>query len=260
MEPPTPAPGRPRCCVWSPTSRHRASTSSRPPTPTPDSPSRTCARPTASSSPRQAVLGRLQALWSESIRPDDREAQQRALELYREAVGLADSYGVSTVRPSAQVAADRAYQSGQFLLAKRILDDLLASNPAAADRALLRRYYATMRNLGVALAGGASADARDEGVGLLVAAYLIDERYRLEQGEATRDLVALLGPDRAHWQAPAASPLLAPSDRPVSSRPRAPPTGSTAFCAVPARSTSIRSASGERAETAGQADTIRAQE
>src|SRR5262249_26833425 len=163
---------------------------------------------------RQAVLGRLQALWSESIRPDDREAQQRALDLYREAVGLADQYGVATARPSAQVAADRAYQSGQFLLAKRIFDDLLASNPAAADRALLRRYYATMRNLGVALAGGASADARDEGVGLLVAAYLIDERYRLEQGEATRDLIALLGPDRAHWPAPAASPILSPSDRP----------------------------------------------
>jgi hypothetical protein len=72
-----------------------------------------------------------------------------------------------------------------------------------------------MRNLGVGLTGGASAGARDEGLALLVAAHLIDERYRLDQGEATRDLVAALGPDRAHWPAPAATPLLNPADRPA---------------------------------------------
>jgi hypothetical protein len=164
---------------------------------------------------RQTVVGRVQALWSESIRPDDRDAQQRAVDVYREAVALADRYDVPTARPSLQVVADRAYQSGQFLLARRALDELFESSPTAADRSLLRRYYAALRNLGVALARASSPSARDEGLALLVAAHLVDERYRLEQGEATRDLVSALGPDRAHWPAPAASPLLSPTARPA---------------------------------------------
>jgi len=164
---------------------------------------------------QKAVAGRLQALWAESIRPDDRDAQEHAVDVYREAVALADRYAVPAAgRPGLQVVADRAYQGGQFLLAKHAVDQLLETNPASADRPLLRRYYASLRNLGLALSGAASATAKDEGLALLVAADMIDQKYRLEQGEATRDLVTALGPDRAHWPAPAPSPLLAPSDRP----------------------------------------------
>jgi hypothetical protein len=69
-----------------------------------------------------------------------------------------------------------------------------------ADLNDLVRYYADLRNLGLALSSQARANARYEGYLVLATANAIDRRFGLGQGEADSDLIRLLG--TAAWPHP----------------------------------------------------------
>jgi len=155
----------------------------------------------------KAVADGLEALFGERFAPEDVAAQQQVVDRYQSLKRLAEEYAVLT--PSARQIADRAYQVGQFLLAKLAFEEALErSEVTTTDQAQVLFYYSTLYNLGVWWAGTASGDARSEGLRLLAAANQIDRRYHIGNGLAWGKLRELLGPDERQWPAPTETPLL----------------------------------------------------
>ncbi len=156
---------------------------------------------------QKAVADGLEALFAERFAPDDLVAQHQSVARYQGLQRLAQAYNVPF--PSARQVAGRAYQVGQFLLAKRAFEEALEHGEVTtSDQAQVQFYYSTLYNLGAWWAETTSGATRSEGLGLLAAANLIDRRYRVGNGLAWAKLRELLGPDESRWPAPAATPLL----------------------------------------------------
>lgn len=155
----------------------------------------------------KAVADGLEALFAQRFAPDDLAAQRQSVDRYQGLQRLAQAYDVPF--PSARQVAGRAYDVGQFLLAKQAFEEALERGEITmADQAQVQFYYSTLYNLGVWWAETASGATRSEGLRLLAAANQIDRQYRIGNGLAWARLRELVGPDERGWPAPAASPLL----------------------------------------------------
>lgn len=155
----------------------------------------------------KAIADGLEALFGERFAPEDVAAQHAAVERYQSLSRLAQEHAVPI--PSARQVADRAYQVGQFLLAKVAFEEALERGEVTAtDQGQVQFYYSTLYNLGTWWAKAAHGATRAEGLGLLAAANAIDRRYQIGNGLAWAKLRELLGPDERQWPRPAASPLL----------------------------------------------------
>lgn len=155
----------------------------------------------------KAVADGLEALFAERFAPDDVAAQRQSVDRYQGLKRLAQAYGVPF--PSARQVAGRAYDVGQFLLAKLAFEEALERGEVTtSDQGQVQFYYSTLYNLGAWWAETASGATQTEGFRLLAAANQIDRHYRIGNGLAWARLRELVGPDEGRWPAPAATPLL----------------------------------------------------
>ncbi len=155
----------------------------------------------------KAVADGLEALFAERFAPDDVAAQRQSVDRYQGLQRLAQEHQVRF--PSARQVAGRAYDVGQFLLAKQAFEEALERGEVTtSDQAQVQFYYSTLYNLGAWWAETASGATRSEGLRLLAAANQIDRQYRIGNGLAWARLRELVGPDERQWPAPAATPLL----------------------------------------------------
>lgn len=154
----------------------------------------------------QLVAAGLEQIYSEQFQPLDVAAQRALVTRYQALRRRAVDEGIPF--PTDIQVAQRAYQIGQFLLAKTAFDEAIVSRTVTpADQALIQQYVSTLYNLGAWWLQG-DDELRREGLRMLVASHRLDVTFRVGSGVAGAKLREVLGPDEDHWPAASETPLL----------------------------------------------------
>jgi hypothetical protein len=155
----------------------------------------------------KVVAAGVEALFSQKL-PSyaDVAAQQQQVETFHQLKHRAAATHVAF--PTDIQVAFRAYQGGQFLLAKIAFEEAFTAGTfTTADHALVQAYCSTVFNLGWHWTAEGSGQTQQDGLALLVTANAIDETYQVGSRAAWGELHRRLGDERT-WPATAPSPLL----------------------------------------------------
>lgn len=152
------------------------------------------------------LTAQLELLLARPAPPHDQHRQRAQLQHYEELRSEAEALGV-TLQPVLSVA-QRAYSSGDFLIAVGAFEAAWRSGALnSQDAELMRAYASSLYNLGYWWTRTVGP-AFEDGLAMLATSYALDQRFQIGSGASEELLRELVGPDPAYWPAPLASPAL----------------------------------------------------